>query len=72
MNVKLVSWNVRGLNSGDKRRFEKSIISNWKADIVCLQESKLEGEIHDIIKEIGVVDGLSMLVYKKMALGWAF
>ena len=54
MKVKLVSWNVRGPNSGDKRRFVKSLISNWKADIVCLQESKLEGEIHDIIKDIWV------------------
>ena len=28
MNAKLLSWNVRGLNSGDKRRFVKSLISN--------------------------------------------
>ncbi|CAN4078998.1 unnamed protein product [Withania somnifera] len=52
MKVKLVSWNVRGLNSRDKRRFVKSQIFNWKADIVCLQESKLEREIQYMIKEI--------------------
>lgn len=52
MKVKLVSWNIRGLNSGDKRRFVKSLIFNWNADIVCLQESKLEGEVKDMIKEL--------------------
>jgi len=47
-----VSWNVRGLNSGEKRKFMKSLILNWNADIVCLQESKLEGEVKDMIKEL--------------------
>lgn len=25
---------------------------DWKADIICLQETKLEGDIYDIIKQI--------------------
>ena len=42
MNLKIVSWNVRGLNEQDKRLQVRNLIRKWKADIVCLQESKLE------------------------------
>ena len=42
MNLKIVSWNVRGLNEHDKRLQVRNLIRKWKADIVCLQETKLE------------------------------
>ena len=42
MNLKFVSWNVRGLNEQDKRLQVRNLIRKWKADIVCLQETKLE------------------------------
>ena len=42
MNLKFVSWNVRGLNEHDKRLQVRNLIRKWKADIVCLQETKLE------------------------------
>ena len=41
MNLKIVSWNVRGLNEQDKRLQVRNLIRKWKADIVCLQETKL-------------------------------
>ena len=41
MNLKFVSWNVRGLNEQDKRLQVRNLIRKWKADIVCLQETKL-------------------------------
>ncbi|XP_060210641.1 uncharacterized protein LOC132637591 [Lycium barbarum] len=47
-----VSWNVRGLNDRDKRRIVQSLVVDWKADIICLQETKLEGDIRDIVKQV--------------------
>ena len=42
MNLKIVSWNVRGLNEQDKRLRVRNMFRKWKANIVCLQETKLE------------------------------
>ena len=42
MNVKILSWNVRGLNDRDKRLQVRSFIKQWGADIICLQETKIE------------------------------
>jgi hypothetical protein len=41
MNVKIISWNVRGMNELDKRLRIKNLLKGWKADVVCLQETKL-------------------------------
>ncbi len=41
MTTNIVSWNVRGLNDGAKRMQVRSLLHSWKADIVCLQETKL-------------------------------
>jgi hypothetical protein len=38
----LLSWNVRGLNEINKRRKVRNLCRQWKADIICLQETKLE------------------------------
>ena len=42
MNVKILSWNVRELNDRDKRLQVRSFIKQWGADIICLQETKIE------------------------------
>jgi exonuclease III len=42
MNLKILSWNVRGLNDQGKRLCIKNLIQDWKANIICLQETKLE------------------------------
>ena len=41
MNLKIVSWNVRGLNDSDKRLRVRNLIRLWKADLICLQETKM-------------------------------
>ena len=41
MNVKIISWNVRGMNELDKHLRIKNLLKGWKADVVCLQETKL-------------------------------
>jgi len=52
MKIKLISWNVRGLNEQGKRRVVQNLLQYWKADIVCLQETKLEGDVQDLVKQI--------------------
>ena len=43
MKLKMISWNVRGLNDPQKRLVVKNLLREWKCDIVCLQETKLVG-----------------------------
>ena len=40
MTLKLLSWNVRGLNNPRKREICKNLLKEWRCDIVCLQETK--------------------------------
>ena len=39
---RLLSWNVRGINDLYKRDILKSFLRDWKCDLICLQETKLE------------------------------
>ena len=41
MNVKIISWNVRGLNEQDKRLRVRNLIRRWGLDVVCFQETKM-------------------------------
>ena len=43
MNLKILSWNVRGLNDRRKRLIVKNLLRGWKCDVICLQETKLTG-----------------------------
>ena len=42
MNLRIISWNVRGLNVRAKRRRVSNSLRMWNGDVVCLQETKLE------------------------------
>lgn len=52
MKIKILSWNVRGLNEADKRSTIKSMIYKWRADIVCLQETKIEDGSSQRIRQV--------------------
>ena len=41
MNVRIISWNVRGLNEQDKRLRVRNLIRKWGPDVVCLQKTKI-------------------------------
>ena len=43
MKLKMVSWNVRGLNNLRKRLVVRNLLREWNCDVVCLQETKLAG-----------------------------
>jgi exonuclease III len=42
MQIKMITWNVRGLNDLKKGEILKNWLREWKVDVVCLQETKLE------------------------------
>lgn len=42
MILKIISWNVRGLNEVGKRLGVQNMLRGWRVDFVCLQETKLE------------------------------
>ena len=41
MNLKILSWNVRGLNDCRKRLIVKNLLREWKCDVICLQKTNL-------------------------------
>ena len=42
MKLKILSWNVRGANDRDKRLVIKAFLKSQKAELVCLQEIKIQ------------------------------
>ena len=52
MNLKILSWNVRGLNNPHKRDVVKNLLREWKCDIVCFQESKLDNTSSSLVKSL--------------------
>ena len=52
MNLKIISWNVRGLNEKEKRLKVCNFLRSWRADIVCLQDTKLEWVTRGIVRSI--------------------
>lgn len=41
MKPEILSWNVRGINDVNKRLRIRSLLRNWKIDIVCFREMKM-------------------------------
>ena len=52
MNLKMLSWNVRGLNNPHKRDVVKNLLREWKCDTVCFQESKLDSTSSSLVKSL--------------------
>ncbi|KAI8534897.1 hypothetical protein RHMOL_Rhmol10G0132300 [Rhododendron molle] len=57
MKIKILNWNVRGLNEREKRGIVKLLLKEWKADVVCLQETKLKEASKDSVKDLWGVGG---------------
>ena len=58
MNLKIVSWNVRGLNDRDKKLQIRNLIRIWCDDVICLQETKMELISTGFIKSLWVINML--------------
>jgi exonuclease III len=52
MNLRIISWNVRGLNDREKRRRIHNSLRMWKGDVVCLQETKMESISTRVVRSI--------------------
>lgn len=52
MKPKIITLNVRGLNVVDKRLRIRGLLREWKADVVCLQETKLEVISREVIRSL--------------------
>ena len=52
MQLKIISWNVRGLNDLNKRLRVRYLLRSWKADIICLQETKLDLVTKGLVRNI--------------------
>ena len=52
MNLKILCWNVRGLHARDKRATIKTFLKGVRADILCLQETKLASVDRSIVREL--------------------
>lgn len=42
MKPKLLFWNVSGLNEGKKHLRIRNLLKEWKANVICLQDTKME------------------------------
>ena len=54
MKIKIISWNVRGVNDPDKRKVIKNFLRSYRADIVCLQETKIQEMTVNLARDLGV------------------
>ena len=54
MKIKILSWNVRGVNDRNKRKIIKALISSQKVDLVCLQETKMTEMSLGLVQSLGV------------------
>jgi exonuclease III len=52
MKPKIISWNVRGMNELEKKTKIRRLLREWKVDIVCLQETKVEVIIREEVRNV--------------------
>lgn len=61
--MRIMSWNVRGIYEGEKRRVVREMVRSCQIDILCIQESRCERDGDSIMREIGgtrlTIGGLS-------------
>ena len=43
----------QGANNGEKRNLIKALIKSQKADLICLQETKLKGVLNKLVQSLG-------------------
>lgn len=52
MKPKFLSWNVRGLNEMEKRLEIRGLLRDWRADIVCLVETKMAVISREVVRSL--------------------
>ena len=54
MRVKIMSWNVRGVNDLDRRKIIRNVIRYQRVNLVCLQETKTQNMTAAVARSVGV------------------
>ena len=54
MKLRIISWNVRRINEENKRSVIKSLIRLYSANLVCLQETKVQQITTRMVSCLGV------------------
>ena len=54
MKIKILSWNVRGVDDRNKMKVIKALIRSQRMDLVCLQETKIQDISWGIVHSLGV------------------
>ena len=54
MKVKIMTWNVRGVNDPDRRKIIRNFIRYQRVDLVCLQETKIQEMTAIVACSLGV------------------
>jgi exonuclease III len=52
MKLKIISWNVQGMDELKQRMKIRRLLREWKADIVCLQETKMEVISREVVRSV--------------------
>lgn len=52
MKIRILSWNVRGLCSADRRAIVKAAFDSWSPDIIMLQETRCCSVNSELIREV--------------------
>ena len=53
MKLKVLSWNVKGVNDSSKRKTIKSFIRNQSMDLLCIQETKIQPMSEGVVRSLG-------------------
>ena len=54
MRIKILCWNVCGLNDSEKRKLIKGVVRNQKPDLVCLLETKVKEMSQQMVNSVGI------------------
>jgi exonuclease III len=52
MKPKIISWSMRGMNEPEKRMKIRKLLREWKANIVCLQETEMEVTNKEVVRSV--------------------
>ena len=53
MKLRILSWNVRGVNDSSKRKVVKALIRSQRVDLFCLQETKIQAMSEGVVGSLG-------------------
>ena len=53
MNLKILSWNIRGANDSSKKKVVKALLRSQKLDLSCLQETKMQIMSDGVVRSLG-------------------